>query len=270
MGYVAFYDIHVEYIREADMEIKWIRSPNFSVGRGGFKPEAIVIHIMEGSLAGTDAWFQNIPEASKVSAHYGIGKNGQIHQYVKETDAAWHAGRKSSNAPFHLVQERPLVNPNKYTIGIEHEGKADDPWSAEMYEASAALIKDICHRWDIPIERKFIIGHREIYTVKSCPGGTANINKLVNLAKGQVSETSTYNFVADSDETTARTALRIRAAVPTILSDATGKAKAGDKLVYVGWTSNGQTIEGNSHWYKDKDGNYFWAGGTTRPIPGLP
>lgn len=252
------------------MEIKWVKSPNFSVGRDGLKPEAIVIHIMEGTLAGTDAWFQNKPTASNVSAHYGIGKNGEIHQYVNETDAAWHAGRKSSNAPFHLVQERPRVNPNKYTIGIEHEGRANDDWTNEMYAASAALIKDICHRWNIPIDKKFIIGHRDIYTVKSCPGSQVNINKLIALARGQVTETSTYNFVPDSNETSARTTLRIRKGLPTTGADVAGKAKTGDKLAYVGWTSNGQTIEGNSHWYRDGSGNYFWAGGTTRPIPGLP
>jgi len=250
------------------MEIKWVKSPNFSVGRGGLKPEAIVIHIMEGTLAGTDAWFKNT--ASQVSAHYGIGKNGEIHQYVKESDAAWHAGRKSANAPFHLVQERPRVNPNKYTIGIEHEGRADDEWSSEMYAASAALITDICNRWGIQVDKKFIVGHRDIYTVKSCPGSKVNINKLIEMARGQVTEPSTYNFVADNGETTARTTLRIRKGIPTTGAGIAGKAKAGDKLAYVGWTSNGQTIEGNSHWYKDKNGDYFWAGGTTRPIPGLP
>jgi len=250
------------------MEIKWVKSPNFSVGRDGLKPEAIVVHIMEGTLAGTDAWFKNT--ASSVSAHYGIGKNGEIHQYVNETDAAWHAGRKSANAPFHLVQERPRVNPNKYTIGIEHEGRADDAWTAAMYEASAALIKDICHRWGIPVDKKFIVGHRDIYTVKTCPGNQVNINKLIDMARGQVTETSTYNFVSDKDETTARTTLRIRKALPTTGAGVAGRANAGDVLAYVGWTSNGQTVEGNSHWYKDAEGNYFWAGGTTRPIPGLP
>jgi N-acetyl-anhydromuramyl-L-alanine amidase AmpD len=252
------------------MQIKWVKSPNFSAGRQGMKPEAIVIHIMQGTLAGTDAWFQNKPTASNVSAHYGIGRNGQIHQYVYETDAAWHAGRKSANAPFHLVQARPTVNPNNYTIGIEHEGGADDPWTDEVYAASAALIKEICHRWDIPVDAKFIIGHRDIYTVKSCPGNKVNINKLIELARGQVAATSTYNFVADLDETTARTTLRIRKAIPTTQAGVVAQARAGDRLAYVGWTSNGQSIAGISHWYKDENGNYFWAGGTTRPIPGLP
>jgi len=252
------------------MEIKWVASPNFSLSRGGYKPEAIVIHIMEGTLAGTDAWFQNIPTASNVSAHYGIGSNGEVHQYVKETDTAWHAGRKSSNAPFHLVQERPRVNPNKYTIGIEHEGRDGDPWSDEMYAASASLIKEICNRWDIPISRKTIVGHREIYTVKTCPGSRVNLNKLIGLARGQESEVSTYNFVPDREVTTARTTLRVRTELPTTSTTIARRAHTGDELKYVGWTSNGQTIDGNSHWYRDEDGHYFWAGGTMRPIPGLP
>ncbi len=251
------------------MQIKWIESPNFSVARGGFKPEAIVVHIMEGTLAGTDAWFQNIPTASNVSAHYGIGKNGDVHQYVREADSAWHAGRKSSNAPFRLVQQRPRVNPNKYTIGIEHEGREHDPWTDEMYAASAALIKDICHRWDIPVSRDFIIGHNEIYTAKSCPGSEVNLDKLISLANDQEAEVSSYNFVDDPDVTHARSTLRIRNQFPTTAAAIDRNALAGHELAYIGWTSNGQAIDGNSHWYKDADGNYFWAGGTSRPIPGL-
>ena len=41
------------------MAIKWIGSPNKDKGREGYRPEAIVIHIMEGTLKGTDAWFSN-------------------------------------------------------------------------------------------------------------------------------------------------------------------------------------------------------------------
>jgi N-acetyl-anhydromuramyl-L-alanine amidase AmpD len=68
------------------MEIIQKKSPNFWVGRKGYRPEAIVIHIMDGTLIGTDSWFAN--HTSQVSAHYGIGKNGEIHQYVQENDTA--------------------------------------------------------------------------------------------------------------------------------------------------------------------------------------
>lgn len=104
------------------MAIQWIGSPNRDKGREGFRPEAIVIHIMEGTLQGTDAWFSN--EESGVSAHYAIGKYGESHQYVGESDRAWHAGRIVSPT-WRLL--KPDINPNWYTIGIEHEGREDTP-----------------------------------------------------------------------------------------------------------------------------------------------
>lgn len=55
--------------------IIWKGSPNFSSPKG-YKVLAIVDHIMGGTLAGTDAWFAN--PTSKVSSHFGVGKNGEI------------------------------------------------------------------------------------------------------------------------------------------------------------------------------------------------
>jgi N-acetyl-anhydromuramyl-L-alanine amidase AmpD len=156
-------------------------SPNYSVGRNGYKPEAVVIHCMDGTLTGTDAWFHN--PASQVSAHYGIGKNGEVHRYVEETDTAWHAGRV--NAPSWALL-KPNVNPNLYTIGIEHEGKPTDVWTPEQKQASAALIKDLCTRWKIPIDRQHIVGHYQIFSGKPfCPAQDKNIiDELIALAQG--------------------------------------------------------------------------------------
>ena len=64
------------------MNILNIPSPNSNKGRKSYRPEAIVIHIMEGSLSGTDDWFRSTK--SNVSAHYGIGKTGEVHRYVPE------------------------------------------------------------------------------------------------------------------------------------------------------------------------------------------
>src|SRR5205814_10677286 len=79
--------------RRNSMNKQWIgcAGANFRSGRApGFKPEAVVIHIMDGTLTGTDSWFNN-PQA-QVSAHYGIGRGGEVHQYVDEKDTAFHAG----------------------------------------------------------------------------------------------------------------------------------------------------------------------------------
>lgn len=157
-------------------------SPNFWSGRKGYRPEAIVIHIMDGTLAGTDAWFADAN--SQVSAHFGIGKNGEVHQYVKEEDSAWHAGR-IDNPDWKFI--KPAVNPNLYTIGIEHEGKPDDIWTDAMKQASAALIKELCNKWQIPTDRDHIIGHYQIFSKKpNCPAKNKQIiDELVTLAAGQ-------------------------------------------------------------------------------------
>lgn len=164
------------------MNIIQKKTPNFWSGRKGYRPEAVVIHIMDGTLIGTDSWFEN--PNSQVSAHYGIGKNGEVHQYVQESDAAWHAGRV--DAPIWKLI-KPNINPNIYTIGIEHEGKPDDVWTDAMKQSSATLIREICQRWQIPIDRDHVVGHFEIFAKKpNCPATNKRIlDELVTLANQQ-------------------------------------------------------------------------------------
>ncbi len=164
------------------MNIIQKKSPNFWTGRKGYRPEGVVIHIMDGTLVGTDSWFAN--PASLVSSHYGIGRTGEVHQYVKEEDTAWHAGRVDAPV-WKLV--KPNINPNLYTIGIEHEGKSDDVWTDAMKQSSGELIREICQRWQIPIDRNHIVGHFEIFSKKpNCPARDKKIiDELVALAAGQ-------------------------------------------------------------------------------------
>lgn len=164
------------------MNIIQKKSPNFWIGRKGYRPEAVVIHIVDGTLIGTDSWFANT--TSQVSAHYGIGKNGEVHQYVQENDAAWHAGRV--DAPLWKLI-KPTVNPNLYTVGIEHEGKPNDVWTDAMKQSSATLIREICQRWQIPIDRDHVVGHFEVFSKKpNCPATNKRIlDELVALAGQQ-------------------------------------------------------------------------------------
>ena len=140
-------------------------TPNFTKGRGTFKPEMVVMHIMAGTLSGSDDWFSK--SESKVSAHYGVGVGGEIHQYVREDDTAWHAG-VVKNPTFKLY--KPSINPNLYTIGIEHEGYDLSKAPKTQLQASADLLKDICTRWSIPMDRDHVIGHQEVTTTRpTCP-----------------------------------------------------------------------------------------------------
>ncbi len=69
---------------------------------------------------------------------------------VQNKDEAWHAANKSMNM---------------HSIGIEHEGYAikDGSWYTEpQYESSAALVKYLAAKYDIPLDREHIIGHDEV------------------------------------------------------------------------------------------------------------
>src|SRR3989338_5731378 len=179
------------------MEIIEKKSPNFWVGRKGYRPEGVVIHIMDGTLIGTDSWFAN--PSSQVSAHYGIGRTGEVHQYVQENDDAWHAGPDDA-----LLSQliKTNINPNLYTIGIEHEGKPNDVWTDATKQSSATLIREICQRWQIPIDRNHIVGHFEIFSKKpNCPASNkAILDELVALAGQQTTNPSIEDGVRKIEE----------------------------------------------------------------------
>jgi hypothetical protein len=54
-----------------------------------------------------------------------------------------------------------------------------------MKQASAILIREVCQRWHIPIDRNHVIGHFEIFSKKpNCPASNkAILDELVTLAQ---------------------------------------------------------------------------------------
>jgi N-acetyl-anhydromuramyl-L-alanine amidase AmpD len=220
---------------------------------------------MDGTMEDTDSWFAAVK--SQVSAHYGISRNGKIHQYVQEGDTAWHAGRVSNPTWKRIKAD---VNPNLYTIGIEHEGKPGVPWTPALYDSSSALLADVAARWNIPLDADHVIGHCDIYSKKPfCPGTGLELSKLMEMARNRSVQPSEYNLVAATGTVTARSKLNVRQAAPTTNAPASATKEAGTTINYTGWTSNGQTIHGNSHWYRDTAGNFVWAGATSTPTPSV-
>lgn len=106
----------------------------------------IVIHTAEcgerpGAARNVAAYFAgaNAPQAS---AHYVVDSLETI-QCVRDHDIAWHAG--------------PV---NDVSIGVEHAGRADqlpeqwaDDYSLAVLARSAALVAELCYRYDIPVAK---------------------------------------------------------------------------------------------------------------------
>jgi N-acetylmuramoyl-L-alanine amidase len=151
---------------------------NYSEGRR-YPIQGVVIHTMSGHLgsetSGTGHWFGNCTanggRPSFVSAHYGVGLNGTVHQYVRERDAAYHAGTVYRPTA-RLVRDRPRQNPNDYTVGIETEDGAL-PWRVRP-EAQVAAVVELCYRicrgYGIVPSLDTIIPHNAVRASKPCPG----------------------------------------------------------------------------------------------------
>lgn len=93
--------------------------------RGKYKPLGVGEHISIGTLQSMYWTFSNPNNGRQASAHYGVGRKGEIWQYVDIRRAAWTQGlhgsdHKRATAP--IVKANKNVNPNAYLVGIEHEG----------------------------------------------------------------------------------------------------------------------------------------------------
>lgn len=150
---------------------------NVTRGREGHLPiDTIVIHVTEGSAGSVVSWFSN--PAAKASAHYQVRKNGDIDHFVKDEDTAWHAGRVHRPTA-EIVRERDGINPNSYSIGIEHEGDGREDLTPPQREASIWLIRQLLRAHPaIKVNRRHIIGHREVFSLKTCPG-EIDVGRLV-------------------------------------------------------------------------------------------
>ena len=174
--------------------ITWIGSPNHYQGRNGHTITHITLHIMVGHLTGTDSVFTR--PSSQASAHYGIGADGTIHQYVNETDGSYSDANYESN---------------NSTISIEHEGGMNGiPCTKNCMDASATLCADIARRhgwtrlWHDGLNGNIWL-HREIPGTDhaGCPDLAPNgldiqyvINKANQLLQGDndMSAEDIWNF----------------------------------------------------------------------------
>jgi N-acetyl-anhydromuramyl-L-alanine amidase AmpD len=120
--------------------------------------KTIVIHVTQGSWSSAINYFASRSNKS-ASAHYTVrSSDGRIGQSVHEPDVAWHAGHWRTNT---------------HSIGIEHEGFVNQPrwFTNAMYRSSARLSAYLAVKYHIPINRKHIIGHKEVPGCSTGGGG---------------------------------------------------------------------------------------------------
>lgn len=155
------------------MEVdRFVRSPNFTP-ISGRQVRAIVLHDTEGSLEGSLVHFQRLGTAS---AHYVIGKSGELVGCVTEEHAAWHAARADRMRPQWLDPRPPgagfCSEINACTIGVELELLASDPdgaYTEAQLNRLRDLVRDLLRRYRLGQDR--VLRHGDFQGDRSDPRG---------------------------------------------------------------------------------------------------
>jgi N-acetyl-anhydromuramyl-L-alanine amidase AmpD len=148
---------------------KPVATGNFGT-TGRLPIDTIVWHTAQGTLAGTLSWFNN--KASGVSSNYLMDKNGQLYAMLEE---------------YYVPYTNGIYNSNQRSITIEvvDDGNPQAPRSDALYQATAALTRELCTFYGLPIDRAHVKGHREVSnTHPQCPGNL-DLDRIVREAQPQ-------------------------------------------------------------------------------------
>lgn len=127
-------------------ENEWRPSPNFDSRR----PNLVVIHHTTDETAEEALQTLTSPER-RVSAHYLVGRDGQIFQLVDESNRAWHAGQSWWNGQSDV---------NSASIGIELDNTGLEPFPDVQIDALLTLLGQIKERNNIPTAN--FVGHADV------------------------------------------------------------------------------------------------------------
>lgn len=135
---------------------------NYTRGRRGQRVRRVVVHYTgaRGSAHENLLYFSR--NAAGASAHYFVGKAGDVRQSVRESDTAWHAG----NWPMNLM-----------SVGIEVCSAGEDFTEAQV-GALASLVRDLMAKYSLtPAD---VIRHYDV-TGKRCPAPYVDAGKWARL-----------------------------------------------------------------------------------------
>jgi hypothetical protein len=170
----------------------WRPVPNCT--RGGQEAVyGVVLHIMEGTLDGSDSWFRNT--SSEASAHFGVGKDGRIFQWVDTADRAW-----------------AQAAGNRTWLSIEHEGHSGDALTPQQLAATARIVAWAHAQHGVPLQLTDSptgrgigwhgMGGADWGGHYSCPGTliTAQRTAIITAAKSGATPTVQEDDMPTADE----------------------------------------------------------------------
>ncbi|MFD5900870.1 peptidoglycan-binding protein [Streptomyces microflavus] len=112
---------------------QWRPIPINYTSSGQSSVRGLVVHIMAGTLAGTDSWFRN--PAARASSHFGTGKGGALYQWVDTANRAW-----------------AQANGNSAWLSIENEGRGGDALTSAQMDRIAEVFAWVHKAYGVPLQ----------------------------------------------------------------------------------------------------------------------
>lgn len=227
-----------------------------------------------GSTAsGNVNWYQRTRDQQSASAHIFVDDR-QILECVPALESnppekAWHV-------LYSVPSDDQLFgyDANDAAIGVEYcyGGRIDED---ESYRKYVWVLAYACHRFGLnPATR--IVGHffldprRKTDPVTGLAHSRRTYEQLLrdvvreyDECKGgtPASPPAGPSPIQQSGEATATVRLNIRKGAPNTRAPIHQTVQRGTVLAYVGIVEDGEPVNGNSRWYADANGNFFWSGG---------
>ncbi|MFE7315148.1 peptidoglycan-binding protein [Streptomyces sp. NPDC057555] len=111
----------------------WRPIPNNHTSNGQDAVHGVIIHIMDGSLSGTDSWFRN--SSAQASSHFGTGRDGTLYQWVDTGDRAW-----------------AQAGGNRTWLSVENEGRGGDALTHAQLSRCAEILAWAHRVYGVPLQ----------------------------------------------------------------------------------------------------------------------
>lgn len=223
-----------------------------------------------GSTAANNVtYYQRSRDEMSASAHLFVDDHELLECIPALTgspEKAWHVlyGVPTDNRLFGF-------DANDAAIGVEYcyGGNID---ADQAYDRYVWVIAFICHRFGLDPATS-VVGHFFLDpTRKTDPvtGLARSRRTYEGLLRDVVTEFAVCSgqptppgrsFTSGVGQAVVATSLNIRRAEPSRRAAVVQVVAPGAVLPFVGWVTDGESVNGNAKWFRDGNGNYFWSGG---------
>lgn len=233
----------------------------------------IVVHDTgnkNSTAAGNVKYYTNSANTESASAHLFVDDK----EIIECIPALTSAPEKAWHVLYNVTTDNQLFgyNANDAAIGVEYcfgsNINAD-----EAYKKYVWVLAYICYKFQLD-PAKSLVGHffldpkRKTDPVTGLAQSRRTYDQLLKDVVAEYNEctgiTSPPGYIITPAAGTVRVTsrLNVRQGQPSTKGAVVQVLPAGSQIQYVSIIENGESINGNSKWYQDASGNYYWSGGT--------